>query len=143
MADIDPAVAQQVLSMQDMDEDPQAIQLARRQRTVDALRGQSMQTNQGQMMGKIYAPGNTLATTLGRVAQGVQANHEQQGVDQGMDALGTKRVAGRTAYFNALTNAMRRPSPVVKPGMGSNIAPTDDGMGMGIGGASPDQGVDY
>lgn len=147
MADIDPAVAQQVLSMQDMEEDPQAIQLARRQKTINAMRGQAMATDDGHMMGKVYAPGNTLATTIARVGQGAAANYQQSGqiggnpatpgagsIDAGYADLGQKRVAGRGAYFNALTNAMRRRSPANTPGVGSNIGPdvggndTPDGL---------------
>jgi len=114
---VDPALAQQVLSQNSMAEDPAAIRLARKQQMINAMRGNAqMQANdQGHMMGKVYAPGNTLATTLGAAAQGLGAAMHQGDVDQGMDKIGASRTGARGAYLNALVSKMRRPPVIGTP----------------------------
>jgi hypothetical protein len=65
---------------------PQQIDLARRQAMVDALRKQSMQAPQGQMVSGHYVP-PSLTQYLGQLGQGYMARRGQQDVDTRMQGL--------------------------------------------------------
>jgi hypothetical protein len=66
--------------------EPQQIDLARRQAMVDALRKQSMQTPQGQMVSGHYVP-PSFTDYLGQLGQGYMAQRGQQDVDTRMEKL--------------------------------------------------------
>ncbi len=125
MQQLDPALIQQILAMEEMDQDPQAIQLARQQKMAEGLRQQSMQPGQGQMVGRRYV-GPGIADNIRQVAQGYQAGQQQRGVDAGMMDMQKSRTSGKSAYMNALMNAMRRaPAPGGVQGV-VPAAPSDD-----------------
>jgi len=106
-SNLDPAVIQQVLALQNNEDDPQAIQLARKQHMVNALRAQSLAPPQGQMISGHYVGPGVLAP-LAQVAGSALSAREQGRIDTGMGELSQRRIAGRSAYLNALTQAMRR-----------------------------------
>lgn len=120
MADtgLDPAVVEQILAMQNREDDPQAIALARRQKMVDMLRMQAMQPQQGQMIGRRYV-GPGIGGALQQVASGYMAGQQQPQIDAGNQQMATSRTAGRKAYFDALTKALRRGQGMTPPAMNS------------------------
>lgn len=128
---MDPDMMSAVLNLQDNQNDPQAIQLARKQAMVNQMRGIAMTAPEGQMVGRTYIKSSPLAS-LNQVMAGAMAGHDQNGVDQGMDALQKQRTNAKMGYANALAKGLRRP---VAPGQGSDIGP------MGAGADTMPQGL--
>ena len=105
--ELNPELIKQILAMQSNADDPQAQQLARRQAMVNQMRQSAMTPAEGQMVGKRFVAPSPLAHLV-RVGQGAMAASQQNQVDQGMQGLSDRRIAGKSAYMDALTKALRR-----------------------------------
>ena len=62
---------------------PEEVEMMRKQKQIDALRGQSMDTPQGQMIGKHYVP-PSLTQYAAQMGQGYMAGQAQKGQDTAM-----------------------------------------------------------
>lgn len=96
------------------EDDPAFAQAQSKQRIADALRGQAMQPNSGQMVGRVFH-GGTIADPLARMVQAYGANKMQGSADQLRQEASGRMVQGRQAYGNALANALRRRIPNQTP----------------------------
>ncbi len=88
---------------------PEQEQLIRQQQQVDALRQQSTDMPQTQMMGRVaVAPHWTQA--LGKVAQGLSAGYQQKKVDAASKELNTKRGADLVSLLSSMRGGNASPA---------------------------------
>jgi hypothetical protein len=108
---LDPALIEQILSMEDPAEDPQAQKQAQLQALATKLRAGAFAPPQsnGQMAGGVFLP-NTISNIAGMAMQGLGSKMTQGEADQLGNAVTGKRTAGRTAYQKALAGALKRGS---------------------------------
>lgn len=75
---------------------PEQIEMMRKQKQIDALRGQSMEGPQGQMIGKHYVP-PSLTQYAAQLGQGYMAGQAQKGQDVGMRKMNESQAAALRA----------------------------------------------
>lgn len=126
MNELDPALIEQILAMQDADEDPQAQKQAGMQQMANKLRMQGMNMGSpGFMAGQQFIP--TGISNVGNMLMGHMGASQMQGqADKLGGELTDKRTAGRKSYFGAMSKALRRPAPVGTAGAGAMDPPTPD-----------------
>lgn len=69
---------------------PEEMEMMRKQKQIDALRGQSMEGPQGQMIGKHYVP-PSLTQYAAQLGQGYMAGQAQKGQDTAMRGLNDRQ----------------------------------------------------
>lgn len=69
---------------------PQQVEMMRKQKQIDALRGQSMEGPQGQMIGKHYVP-PSFTQYAAQLGQGYMAGQAQKGQDVKFGELNTAK----------------------------------------------------
>lgn len=69
---------------------PEQIEAMRKQKQIDALRGQSMEGPQGQMIGKHYVP-PSITQYAAQLGQGVMAGQAQKGQDASMKTMNAQQ----------------------------------------------------
>jgi hypothetical protein len=71
---------------------PEEVEMMRKQKQIDALRGSSMETPQGQMIGKHYVP-PSLTQYAAQLGQGYMAGKAQKGQDTAMRGMNERQRA--------------------------------------------------
>lgn len=69
---------------------PEEVEMMRKQKQIDALRGQSMESPQGQMIGKHYVP-PSLTQYAAQLGQGYMAGKAQKGQDTAMRGMNDRQ----------------------------------------------------
>lgn len=82
---------------------PEEVEMMRRQKQIDALRGASMDTPQGQMIGKHYVP-PSLTQYAAQLGQGYMAGQGQKQQDTAMRGMNE----AQGAALRAMQERMRR-----------------------------------
>jgi hypothetical protein len=103
---IDPALIAQIMAMEDPENDPEQIQMARQQKMIEQMRGQTLKGSQGQMVGdRFVAPSAAAqAMNMGTMALGAM---NQRGIDKSAMDMSAKRAGTRSGYFQEMIKAMR------------------------------------
>lgn len=106
MANLSPEVIQSLLAMEDPESDPEAIEMARKQKMVDALRGKALGGMQGQMVGNNFVAPSAAAqvANLATLGMGMGA---QKDIDASTRKSATARAGNRKTYADALIRALR------------------------------------
>ena len=71
---------------------PEEVEMMRKQKQIDALRGASMETPQGQMIGKHYVP-PSITQYAAQLGQGYMAGKAQKGQDTAMRGMNERQRA--------------------------------------------------
>jgi hypothetical protein len=71
---------------------PEEVEMMRKQKQIDALRGASMETPQGQMIGKHYVP-PSFTQYASQLGQGYMAGKAQKGQDTAMRGMNERQRA--------------------------------------------------
>ena len=82
---------------------PEQIEAMRKQKQIDALRGQSMESPQGQMVGKHYVP-PSMTQYAAQLGQGYMAGQGQKQQDTAMRGMNERQAAA----LKAMQDRMRR-----------------------------------
>lgn len=120
---MDPALIAQIMGMEDPENDPEQMKLARQQKMIEQLRGQVNQQGGGRMVGDRYVAPN-LGASLMNAGSMVAGGLAQRGIDDKMTAMGGQRANTRGAYFQQMLKAMRGSKGVpggVPPMMGPQM----------------------
>jgi hypothetical protein len=127
---LDPALIQQMLGMQDPENDPKLQRMMRQQKMLEAMRGSTLQNSQGRMVGNRFVAPNLATQALNAVALGAGKYREGQMDDQ-MVQMGADRTNVKSQYLNKLMKAMRARgiTPPQEPTFTNSAdMPIDDGF---------------
>lgn len=114
---MDPALIQSIIGM---GQDPEAQELLRKQKMIDALRMNAMRVHPAaEKVGRVATP--NFAGPIGNVMQAYMAQNMQGDVDQRQKAVSERQNAAQSKYLDALVMALRRQIP----GTGSRMLPPD------------------
>jgi hypothetical protein len=91
------------------DQDPQALDVVRRQKMLDTMRMRSMGGVEPIQAGRRILP--NYGGAIANVAQGMMAQKAQPGVDASMVDVNNRQAGTRQAYMQALMGALRRQPP--------------------------------
>lgn len=103
---LDPALVARLMQMEDPENDPEMIQMARQRKMIDGLRGQAQQGMQGQMVSGHYVAPSALAQ-VANIGTGMMGAMQDRQMDNQTKAMGVKRGGARKEYFDALMARMR------------------------------------
>jgi hypothetical protein len=95
------------------DQDPQALDVARRQKMADMMRQRSVSPVDPIQAGRLVLP--NYGGAMSNVAQAYMAKKAQPGIDAQMTEVNNKQAGTRQGYMQALQQALRRPPPQQPP----------------------------
>lgn len=111
---LDPQMIQQIMGMGS--QSPEQVELARKQKMVDQMRGQAASFD-----GRPVQAGRVSVAPIGQglsaLAQGFMAHKMQGDVDTQRQGLNARQQDAQGKYLDALTMALRRPVPGSNTGM--------------------------
>jgi hypothetical protein len=104
---LDPALVQQILSMQQFK--PQQNAIDRQMKLADAMRADAAgQLDRGRMVGQVYAPPN-VANLAASVMGNYMAGKKQSDAELQQQNLGAQRQDAYRRYYDAMTGNKRAP----------------------------------